>query len=72
MGNVASLCLGVIIISVVDIIFNLVSFTIETSGLISNMGFGTVDKTMAGAYFILILSLINFSLVTKQSKNIVQ
>lgn len=66
--NVASLSLGVIIISVIDIIFNFVSFTIETSSLISNMGFGTVDKTMPGAYFILILSIINFALVTIQNK----
>jgi hypothetical protein len=50
--NVASLSLGVIIISVIDIIFNFVNFTIQTSSLISNMGFGTVDKTMPGAYFI--------------------
>ena len=66
--NVASLSLWVIIISVIDIIFNFVSFTIETSSLISNMGFGTVDKTMPGAYFILILSIINFALVTIQNK----
>jgi hypothetical protein len=66
--NVASLSLGVIIILVIDIIFNFVSFTIETSSLISNMGFGTVDKTMPGAYFILILSIINFALVTIQNK----
>ena len=66
--NVASLSLGVIIISVIDIIFNFVSFTIETSSLMSNMGFGTVDKTMPGAYFILILSIINFALVTIQNK----
>ena len=68
LANVAGLSLGIIIISVLDIIFNFIGFTIETSKLISNTGFGTVDKTMPGAYIILILSIVNFALVTKQSK----
>jgi hypothetical protein len=72
LSNVAGLSLGIIIISVIDIIFNFIGFTIETSKILTNSGFGTVDKTMPGAYLILILSVINFALVTKQSKNIAQ
>ena len=69
LANVAGLSLGIIIISVIDIIFNYIGFTIETSKLLSNSGFGTVDKTMPGAYIILILSIINFAFVTIQTKN---
>lgn len=58
----------VILTSIVDIIFNFIGFTIETSKIISNTGFGKVDKTMPGAYIILILSILNFVIVNIESK----